>query len=354
MGIVGLLPAVKNILRKRHIGKYGSSRLGIDGHAWIHQVIPMIAVDLYYNRPTDKHVLAFMAKVRNLLDYGIEPIFVFDGDFLQSKEKTFIERREQREKAKAEVEFYLNRNEIKKAREIMKRCASVTPTVLYSIIRALKASGIEYIISPYEADAQLYFLQRICYIDYILTEDSDLIVYGAKKILYKFSGSHVQDYDSKSLHLCRDRHFQENILEICILSGCDYLGSIKGVGLVTAHKKLKEAGNVKRFVDMMISLSKEVPENYLEQFNRAKATFLHHIVYNPLTKKRQFLIEPPLNYEFLGTLENVPFRILNYTMERHFSPNVVNTVPVAKAVYDTPSSMDDFILDSSLSLPYFK
>lgn len=355
MGITGLLPAVKNILKRRHIGKYGNHRIGIDGHAWVHQVIPMIAVDLYYGRPTDRHVLTFMAKVRNLLDYKIEPVFVFDGDFLQSKEKTFVERREQREKYRAEVESCLSRSQVEKARELMKRCVSVTPEILHSIIRALRAGGIEYIISPYEADAQLYFLQKICYIDYIVTEDSDLIVYGARKILYKFSGSHVEEYDSENLHLCRDRHFQENILEICILSGCDYLDSIKGVGLITAHKRLKEVGTVRRFVDTMMSLNKEIPENYLEEFCRAKATFLHHIVYNPLTKKRQFLMDPPLNCEFLGTLENLPFRASNCTIDRHFAPKVRNSAPVAEIKNDFPSSvMDDFVLDSSLGLPYFK
>lgn len=354
MGIVGLLPIVKRILKRKHIGRYGNSRLGIDGHAWIHQVIPMVAIDLYYGRPTNKHVAIFMAKVRNLLDYGIKPIFIFDGDFLQSKEKTFIERREQREKSRAEVEFYLSRNDAGKARELMKRCVSVTPEILHSVLSALKISGIEYIISPYEADAQLYFLQKIHYIDYIVTEDSDLIAYGAQKVLYKFTGSHTDEYDSRNLHLSRDRYFQENILEICILSGCDYLDSIKGVGLVTAHRRLKEAGTVGRFVDMMASLSKDIPENYLEGFHRARATFLHHIIYNPLTKRRQFLSEPPSSYEFLGTLEDTPLRILNYTIDRHFVPESRNDIAASNVPNNLPCATGDFILDPSLTLPYFK
>ena len=46
---------------------------------------------------------------------------------------------------------------------------------------------IEFIVSPYEADAQLAYLSRTNYVDYIVTEDSDLIAFGAKRILYKLN-----------------------------------------------------------------------------------------------------------------------------------------------------------------------
>jgi len=42
----------------------------------------------------------------------------------------------------------------------------------------LTKNNIEYITAPYEADPELYYLQKIGYIEYICTEDSDLIVYG--------------------------------------------------------------------------------------------------------------------------------------------------------------------------------
>ena len=35
--------------------------------------------------------------------------------------------------------------------------------------------AVEYIIAPYEADAQLAYLDSINYIDIVCTEDSDLI-----------------------------------------------------------------------------------------------------------------------------------------------------------------------------------
>jgi exonuclease-1 len=38
------------------------------------------------------------------------------------------------------------------------------------------------VVAPYEADAQLCFLEREGYVDGIITEDSDLLVFGCKQV----------------------------------------------------------------------------------------------------------------------------------------------------------------------------
>jgi exonuclease 1 len=359
MGITGLLPIVKIIMRLNHIGKYSGSKIGIDGHAWIHQILPSISYELYTGKPIKKHLDIFMSKVKTLIDYNITPVFVFDGDYLESKEKTVKKREALRSKARAEVEFYLKRNEISKARDLMKRCVSVTPDVLHSILNILKMNQFEFIISPYEADAQLYFLQNIGYIDHILTEDSDLIVYGSSSVLYKFSGSHVEEYNSDLLHKAKDTYFKDKILDICILSGCDYADSIKGVGLITAHKVLKEKQDIVSFVKHMAALNKEVPNDYLEKFEKAKKTFLHHIVYNPLSSKRQFLRDPSGDCEFLGTLENIPIQLKIQSgspihVHRHHVPQRKQSSNSETTILKNSIQVnDDCIVDTDTKLPYF-
>lgn len=61
----------------------------------------------------------------------------------------------------------------------------VSPDVAYKLIEELKIRNIEFIVAPYEADAQLAYLNRVGIVDFIITEDSDLLAFGAKKILYK-------------------------------------------------------------------------------------------------------------------------------------------------------------------------
>ena len=55
--------------------------------------------------------------------------------------------------------------------------------------------GVEYLVAPYETDAQLAYLSKKNLIDYVITEDSDLIAYGVQNLIFKF------DYDGEGMFL---------------------------------------------------------------------------------------------------------------------------------------------------------
>jgi len=46
---------------------------------------------------------------------------------------------------------------------------------------------IEFIVAPYEADAQLAYLVKEGIADFAVTEDSDLITYGCPTLMTKLS-----------------------------------------------------------------------------------------------------------------------------------------------------------------------
>lgn len=50
-------------------------------------------------------------------------------------------------------------------------------------MQALRQAGVELIVAPYEADAQLAFLSRTGAVDVVLSEDSDCLPYGCKKVM---------------------------------------------------------------------------------------------------------------------------------------------------------------------------
>lgn len=72
-----------------------------------------------------------------------------------------------------------------KATSYLKRTISITPDMVNNICLALKQDGIEVIIAAYEADAELAYLSRINMVDVVVTEDSDTLVYGCKRVLFK-------------------------------------------------------------------------------------------------------------------------------------------------------------------------
>lgn len=44
--------------------------------------------------------------------------------------------------------------------------------------------GVDVIVAPYEADAQLAYLNRTRIADYVITEDSDLVLFGCHHVRY--------------------------------------------------------------------------------------------------------------------------------------------------------------------------
>lgn len=48
--------------------------------------------------------------------------------------------------------------------------------------QALKAENVDYIVAPYEADAQMAFMEREGLVDGIITEDSDMLVFGCRNV----------------------------------------------------------------------------------------------------------------------------------------------------------------------------
>jgi exonuclease-1 len=65
-------------------------------------------------------------------------------------------------------------------------------------------------------------------VDIIITEDSDLLAFGAKRIFYKMNSvGEGEEIDSADLPNCTAYDFKNwtnnMFLTLCIMSGCDYL-----------------------------------------------------------------------------------------------------------------------------------
>jgi hypothetical protein len=79
-----------------------------------------------------------------------------------------------------------------------------------------------------------------------------------------------------------------------MLSGCDYLDSIPGIGLKTAHRLLRRHKTVEKVVQMIkLEGTLHVPPNYIQSFAQAELAFIHQRVYDPSLKKLVPLNEFP-------------------------------------------------------------
>lgn len=182
----------------------------------------------------------------------------------------------------------------------------------YQFIQLLKKDNIEYYVAPYEADAQLAYMYLKGRAQVIITEDSDLLIFGAKKVFFKMdmNGNGIE-VDIDRLREVEEINFrtftQDMLLVTCILSGCDYLNSIKGIGFKKAHKLVYETGdNIQNILKKLRREGKHlIPANYEQMFEKAFLTFKFQLVYCP--DKRQLVhLHDPEEHQYGKLLQNYP------------------------------------------------
>mmetsp|Transcript_33970 Transcript_33970/g.44846 ORF Transcript_33970/g.44846 Transcript_33970/m.44846 type:complete len:90 (-) Transcript_33970:1859-2128(-) len=88
-----------------------------------------------------------------LTDANVTPVLIFDGAKLQMKMNTEDEREKTRQENKRKGEDYLRLGNSIMAHKMFSAAVDITPEMAYKFVQVAKQMGIQYIVSPYEADA---------------------------------------------------------------------------------------------------------------------------------------------------------------------------------------------------------
>lgn len=257
-------------------------------------------------RVSSRYINYAMYRIRMLQHHGVIPYVVFDGDRLPSKSGTEEDREARRTSSRQAAEELARAGKHAAAFEHYAKCVDVTPTMAFQLIKALKRAGVEYVVAPYEADAQLAWLERNHIIDAIVTEDSDLLVFGCKRVLFKMdSDGNCIEVAQTRITSCKALSFAgwttDLFRQMAILSGCDYLPSIPGMGLKNAHRLLQRHKSVKKVLQAVRLEGKmRVPADYSKDFERAERTFLHQRVWD--TQRQCLTMLQPVTDEADATI----------------------------------------------------
>ncbi|KAM5300946.1 exonuclease 1 isoform 2-T2 [Glossophaga mutica] len=294
MGIHGLLQFIKEASEPIHVRKYKGQAVAVDTYCWLHKGAIACAEKLAKGEPTDKYVGFCMKFVNMLLCHGIKPILVFDGCTLPSKKEVEVSRRERRQANLLKGKQLLREGKVSEARECFTRCVNITHAMAHKVIKAARAQGVDCLVAPYEADAQLAYLSKAGIVQAVITEDSDLLAFGCKKVILKMDQvGNGLEVDQARLGMCRQLggvFTEEKFRYMCILSGCDYLASLRGIGLAKACRVLRLANNpdivkVIKKIGYYLKMNIIVPEDYIKGFIRANNTFLYQLVFDPIRRK---------------------------------------------------------------------
>lgn len=74
--------------------------------------------------------------------------------------------------------------QVAEGRNVLRRSIDISHEMALNLIKVCHERGIDCIVAPYEADSQLAYLNISGIADVIITEDSDLTLFGCKKVNY--------------------------------------------------------------------------------------------------------------------------------------------------------------------------
>ncbi|KAH9797547.1 exonuclease 1 [Citrus sinensis] len=223
-----------------HIKELEGCCVAVDTYSWLHKGALSCSRELCKGLPTSRHIDYCMHRVNLLRHYGVKPILIFDGGLLPMKIEQENKRARSRKENLARAIECESEGNSSASYEFYQKAVDISPSIAHELIQVLKQQNVSYIVAPYEADAQMTFLAVSKQVEAVITEDSDLIPFGCSRIIFKMDkfGQGVE-FQCSMLQKNKDLSFggftKQMLLEMCILSGCDYLQSLPGMGLKRAH-----------------------------------------------------------------------------------------------------------------------
>ena len=325
MGIRDLLSLYKSLITKENLSNFRGKTCAIDIMVWLYK-----GMNAMNNNPNVKDIyLNFPLKMLSLLkENGIKCIAVFDGNLLPAKLKEIQERINVKIANEILASKLREEGDIFKSNVVNNRTLNVTQVHINSLIYLLKKLKCEIIVSPYESDAQIAYLYHQKKIDFAITEDSDLIPYGVKRIAFKLTENGDFEYLNLNIeelpkniinNLNEDEKFMLylthlKLVQFCVMLGCDYIKSIKGLGMKTLIKLFKEINSFEEIIKAVSSYGKYKFEEqngdsslYLKQAKDACSVFYYQMVYDIDKKQLTHLYDDCLWHYFrkIDTLDDI-------------------------------------------------
>ena len=238
------------------------------------------------------HLIGFFYRTIRLMTNGLKPVWVFDGKPPTLKSGELAKRKAVKAKAQAdlkEAEAKAEAGEEGAAADVerfAKRTVSMTKQNQEDVKKLLRLMGCPVVEAPCEAEASCAALARGGKVWATATEDMDALTFATPFLLRRLTFSEARklpvmefNYQKavQGLGLSHDQ-----FVDLCILCGCDYTDSIRGVGPKTALKLIREHGSLEKIIPVCEAHAKwQVPDSLKENYAEARRLFKQADVVDP-------------------------------------------------------------------------
>jgi len=249
------------------------------------------------------HLSGVFYRTINLLEAGIKPVYVFDGEPPELKSETVEERRRIRQEAARKWEEALERGDLEEARKFAQSSTSLTDEMVEESKRLLEAMGVPYVQAPSEGEAQASYMARKGDVWGVASQDYDSLLYNSPYLVRNLTISGRRKLPGKNVYVKVEPELvsldenlrelgitREQLIGIGILLGTDYNEGVKGIGVKTALKLIREKGSIEKVVEEKKIVIEPSVEQIKQLFLNPKVTDDYEIRWKPVDRDKVFSI----------------------------------------------------------------
>ncbi|KAL1569877.1 Elongation of fatty acids protein 2 [Salvia divinorum] len=275
MGIKGLTKLLADnapkSMKEQKFESYFGRKIAIDASMSIYQFLIVVGrsgTEMLTNEAGDvtSHLQGMFSRTIRLLEAGIKPVYVFDGQPPDLKKQELAKRYSKRADATEELNNAQETGNKEDIEKFSKRTVKVTKQHNEDCKKLLRLMGVPVIEAPSEAEAQCAALCKSDKVYAVASEDMDSLTFGAPKFL-----RHLMDPSSKKIPVMEfevSKVLEElnltmdQFIDFCILCGCDYCDSIRGIGGMTALKLIRQHGSIENILENINKERYQIPEEW--------------------------------------------------------------------------------------------
>ncbi|XP_052192117.1 flap endonuclease 1 isoform X1 [Diospyros lotus] len=291
MGIKGLTKLLADnapkSMKEQKFESYFGRKIAIDASMSIYQfliVVGRTGTEMLTNEAGEvtSHLQGMFTRTIRLLEAGLKPVYVFDGKPPDLKKQELAKRYSKRADASEDLDEALETGNKEDIEKFSKRTVKVTKQHNEDCKKILRLMGVPIIEAPSEAEAQCAALCKSGKVYAVASEDMDSLTFGAPKFL-----RHLMDPSSKKVPVMEfdiSKVLEElnltmdQFIDLCILCGCDYCDSIRGIGGQTALKLIRQHGSIEKILENINKERYQIPEDW--PYQEARRLFKEPLVFS--------------------------------------------------------------------------
>lgn len=194
------------------------------------------------NGNVTSHLSGILYRTASIVDKGIKPIYVFDGDSSEHKAKTIEQRKAIKEEAMEKWEEAKAAGNIEEARKFAIRTSRMSPYILESSKKLLDYMGIPYVQAKGEGEAQGAYMVEQGDAWAVASQDYDCLLFGAPRIIRNLTlsgGLSNLEYLELQKVLEDIDLTREQLIDVALMVGTDFNEGIHGIGAKTGLKLIR-------------------------------------------------------------------------------------------------------------------